>query len=57
MNEWKASLEAVFLGAFGKEAYRRCITDRGMSRKQTKNSAHELPTPPNASFISPLQPQ
>lgn len=44
MNDWKASLEAVFLSAFGKEPYRHCITERGMNRKQTENTPTAHPS-------------
>lgn len=50
MNAGKASLEAVFLSAFGKGPYRQCINEQGRNKKHTTH-------PPNASIISPMQPQ
>lgn len=44
VKAWKASLEAVFLSAFGKGPYRRCITEQGRNKKHTNYPP--LPTPP-----------
>lgn len=44
MKAWKASLETVFLSAFGKGPDRRCITEQGRNKKHTNYPP--LPTPP-----------
>lgn len=52
MKAWKASLEAVFLSAFGKGPYRRCITEQGRNKKHTNYPSQRLLYFPHTTLVA-----